>query len=58
MRALLTRGAGVDGLVEEGFSPLMVACENGHLEIVRTLLDKRAQVNTIGEDGSSALMLA
>ena len=48
----------MDGLVEEGFSPLMVACENGHLEIVRTLLDKHAQVNTIGEDGSSALMLA
>ena len=41
-----------------GVSPLMVACKNGHLEIVKLLLKKGANVNFENDWHQSALMAA
>ena len=41
-----------------GVSPLMVACKNGHLEIVKLLLKKGAGVNFENDRHQSALMAA
>ena len=41
-----------------GVSPLMVACKNGHLEIAKLLLQKRADVNFENDGQQSALMAA
>ena len=40
------------------FSPLMFAVRNGHMDVVRVLLDGGANVNDELSDGTSALMLA
>ena len=32
-------------MVQYGWSPLMRACKNGHLDIVNVLIDKGADVN-------------
>lgn len=41
-----------------GFTGLMVAAERGRLDIVKLLLDHKADPNVAGRDGSTALMLA
>lgn len=43
----------------DGCSPLMMAVQSGHLETVRTLLDRGADVNArAGPDGNTALRIA
>ena len=42
----------------QGYTPLIQAAENGHLEIVKLLLQHNADVNTRKKDGDTALTAA
>ena len=42
----------------QGYTPLIQAAENGHLEIVKLLLQHDADVNTRKKDGDTALTAA
>ena len=42
MRELLQRGAVVDAAENDGATPLFIASEKGHLEVVRELLARGA----------------
>jgi len=41
-RLLLEKGAAVDAQVKDGRTPLMMACQTGHVEMARLLLEKGA----------------
>jgi ankyrin repeat protein len=43
---------------EQGITALMVACQDGHLDCVRTLLEAGAPVAQADEQGFTGLMLA
>ncbi|XP_041932384.1 transient receptor potential cation channel, subfamily N, member 1 [Alosa sapidissima] len=43
---------------KNGWSPLLLAAERGHLEVVRILLQNHARVDVFDEDGKAALHLA
>ncbi len=51
-------GADVNAKNKYGSSPLMKACEKGHIKVVRILLDNRADITTKNEFGESLLMEA
>ncbi|KAF7972855.1 hypothetical protein HWV62_16888 [Athelia sp. TMB] len=56
---LICNGADVNILgLEESTSPILIASEEGHVEIVRMLLDKGANVNAEGGTYGSALQAA
>jgi ankyrin repeat protein len=58
-RMLLYAGANVKAATRLGaFTPLLLACKNGHPEVVRALLDGGAQVNDATTNGTTALMFA
>ena len=42
------------GRMKDGWTPLYVACENGHVDAARLLLDKGAEVDRATEDGADA----
>jgi ankyrin repeat protein len=48
----------VDAENEEGKTPLIEACEGGHLEVVRWLLDRGADINHQGNGGCTTLYWA
>ncbi|KAJ6249289.1 ankyrin repeat and socs box protein [Anaeramoeba flamelloides] len=55
---LLTSGAYVDQTYE-GWTPLLIACQNGSLEIVKTLLDHNANLHYYDpKDGFSAIFIS
>lgn len=59
VRSLLAAGANVNFIHERsGWTPLMAAANEGHLDTVRVLLENEADVNTKDEDGYTALALA
>ena len=59
VRSLLTSGRVlVDRQCNQGASPLHVACQNGHLEVVRSLLSAGALVDLTSADGTSPLWAA
>ncbi|EGZ08509.1 hypothetical protein PHYSODRAFT_435214, partial [Phytophthora sojae] len=37
---------------------ILIACENGHVEVVKLLLDNGASVNEVDEDGDCPLFVA
>lgn len=41
-----------------GWTPLLIACHNGHMEIVNILLQNHARVDVFDNEGRSALHLA
>jgi ankyrin repeat protein len=43
---------------DDGDTPLCIACENGHCEVVDALLRKKADVNKAGSDGITPLAVA
>lgn len=43
---------------DEGITPLIAACSEGHTEIVQMLVDAKADINTKDADGTTALMAA
>jgi uncharacterized protein len=59
VRALLASpNADVNGIDENGNTPLIEAARLGHDEVVTALLIAKAQVNTKNNEGKTALMLA
>lgn len=58
VKAVLTKGVGVDERNELGRTPLMIAATQGHLEVVRLLLTKGADAKMFSNDGTSVLMSA
>ena len=58
VKLLLENGAGVNILIDNGCSALMVASQNGYAQIMLMLLEKDTQINLSDNDGWSALMKA
>jgi len=59
---LIAKGANIDaqltGPDATGWTALMFASSNGHLELVKHLISHKAQVNLKAKDGATALSLA
>ena len=58
VRALLSSGAKIYLLTKRGMSPLYVACQEGHTEVVRALLSAGAMVDLPTKLGASPLYAA
>jgi ankyrin repeat protein len=59
VRAILASpNVDVNGIDENGNTPLIEAARSGHDEVVTALLIAKAHVNTKNNDGKTALMLA
>jgi ankyrin repeat protein len=58
VRALIAHRASVDAEDKEGVTPLMVAAQQGRLDVVRQLVDAGAKVSSSDKEGVTALMLA
>jgi hypothetical protein len=58
IRALVTRGANVNGRDKEGDTPLMLAVGPEPADTVQAMLDRGAEVNARDNDGRTALMWA
>ena len=58
VESLIEQGADVNGRVEGGYTPLIIAAREGHGPIVRLLIDKGADVNAKEDNGVTALMTA
>ena len=58
VRYLLEKGAEKDALAPNGYSALLLAMRNGHMEAARELLYADADVNIKGARGETALSLA
>jgi len=54
---LLERGASINAQDDEGFTSLMNACQNRHVEVVRILLQKKADKSQKNRYGETALSL-
>ncbi|OGB83383.1 hypothetical protein A3F66_05890 [candidate division TM6 bacterium RIFCSPHIGHO2_12_FULL_32_22] len=57
VEAAIAAGANIDA-ADIGYTALIVAAQNGHIDIVRLLLDKGAGINAVDIDGRTALILA
>ena len=55
---MLDKGAEVDRADEDGFTPLYIACQNGHVDAARLLLEKGAEVDRATKKGSTPLGIA
>jgi hypothetical protein len=58
LKGLIIAGARINGTCVNQKSPLMLASANGHVDVVRYLLDHGAEVNKKESDGETALSLA
>ena len=58
MRELLARGAAVDTAMNDGWTPLHVASQMGHLEVARELLARGANPGLATISGNTALASA
>jgi ankyrin repeat protein len=54
---LINRGADVD-VACKGFRPLHLACTNGHLAMVRLLIDAQVDINAVSKHGENCLFPA
>lgn len=57
VEALLRKGASID-LGSKGITPLLIAAEYGHTDVVKALLNKNASVLVINEKGTTPLYAA
>ena len=57
-RLLLERGADAIQAESDGWTALMLACQNGHVDAARLLLDKGAAVDRAKEGGDTPLSIA
>jgi ankyrin repeat protein len=55
---LIDTGVNVKQTGKKGFTPLHVACQNGHEEIVKILVDKVDNVNQANKNGFTPLIVA
>ena len=55
---MIAAGAAVNQADSSGCTPLYVACQEGHLECARLLLEAGAAVDQADEDGSTPLLMA
>lgn len=55
VKHFLEKGADVNGLDDNGFTPLMMAASEDQPEIAQLLIDKGAKVNFVNEQGWTAL---
>ena len=51
-------GSSVDQANENGATPLLIASENGHVEVVRVLVEAGASVDQADKDGATPLSRA
>ena len=58
MSVLLDRRADVNAKIDDGFTALMWASQEGHPSCISVLLDGGADVNAKNDDGFTALMIA
>ena len=58
LRERIERGDDVDGRDRVGWTPLMSACNRGHLECAQALIDAGAARDQVNVYGSTALMEA
>lgn len=58
VKLLISMGANVDSLSDEGATPLFEAAANGNLEMIRLLLDSGAKPNARSAFGDTALFRA
>lgn len=58
IKLLLSHGAGIDLCKENGVSPLYIACQEGHADIVQHFLINRANINIRTKNGTSPLTIA
>ena len=58
IQLLLSRGADVNAVNEDGSTALMIAALKGYLEIVKTLLDAGAEAGIVDKHGDTALKIA
>src|SRR5215475_5224967 len=56
IKALLEEGVSANAEGPDGITPLMAAAENGSLDAMKMLIDRRADVNAKNTYGSTALM--
>jgi hypothetical protein len=58
VKMLLKKGTNVDQANNNGATPLFIAAQNGHLEVVEVLLEQRANVNQAKNVGATPLYIA
>ena len=58
VEVLLVKGAAINKLASDGFTPLMRAAHEGHHDLVHLLLQHGANPNTTAKDGASASVWA
>ena len=58
VHVLLKSGARAESKDNDGWTPLMFACEKGHGEVVRLLLARGVHREMTNHDGETALMIA
>jgi len=58
VKALLEKGADTGATNEKGATPLALAAEKGHHDVVKALLDKAADCHVEDADGETALLKA
>ena len=58
VKKILSQGANIDTTDHDDKTALMIAAENGYVQIISVLLKKGADVNRKTRDGMTALMLA
>ena len=51
-------GADIDKAADGGYTPLYIASEQGHADVVRVLLDNGADASLRTSDGETALQVA
>lgn len=57
-RAAIDAGADLDAADSQGFTPLMIACREGHARIAQLLIDRGARLDVVGPKGETALVFA
>jgi ankyrin repeat protein len=55
---LAQQGANLNALDDEGNTPVFVAAENGHVDIIGILVKHEADLNTAMSDGCTPVFLA
>ena len=58
MRELLARGAAVDVAENDGATPLFIASQKNHFEVMRELLQRGAAVDAAMNNGATPLFIA